>query len=200
MRRSGRIATTLVAGLGVLALFCLIVGGCVVHGYNRAIALSEAVGERWSQVDVVLQRRYDLIPNLVETVKGYAQHERDTLEAVIQARTRAVNAQGVEARAQAEAGLTRALGRLMLVVERYPELKANTNFLDLQKQLEGTENRIAVERRRYNQAVKELNTFCRSFFGRFYARVAGVEPAEYFEAAEAAAEAPRVDFGTGKTP
>ena len=150
------------------ALFLL--GGC---GYNSLQVQEEAVSKAWADVESTLQRRADLIPNLVETVKGYAKHEADTLEAVVNARSKATSIQlspddlsnpaAMDKFQEAQGSLTSALSRLMLVVERYPELKANQNFLDLQNQLEGTENRINVARQRYNQAVETFNSSIRKF-------------------------------------
>ena len=144
-------------------------GGCVYSGYNQAVTLDEAVKGRWAQVEIQLQRRFELIPNLVHTVKGVA--------------------------GQAAAGtFESALSRLLVLREAYPQLKSNQSFLKLQDQLEGTENRLAVERKRYNDAVREVNTFRRRLLGRFYAGLAGVEQAQYFEVTEAARTAPKVKF------
>ena len=145
-----------------------------------------------------MRRRYDLIPNLVETVKGYAAHEEEIFKAVAESRTKYFSAGSREEKLDAAAGVERALSRLLLLRETYPELKAQANFLALQDELAGTENRIAVERKRYNDAVRELNTFCRSLLGRIYAGWAGIEPAKYFEAPEEAQAAPRVDFKKGR--
>ncbi len=201
MRKRAGVGTVLIALVAVVGLFALVVGGCAVQGYNRAVNLRERVNEQWSQIDVVLQRRYELIPNLVETVKGYAAHEKDIFTEIAHSRERYFSAGSRDEKVEAANGLERALSRLLVLQERYPELKAQANFLDLQAQLEGTENRIAVERRRYNEAVGELNRYARQFLGRIYTRWAGVEPGEYFETStEAAREAPRVDFGGGKAP
>ena len=172
--------------------------------YNGLILLDEGVNEKWAQVQNVYQRRFDLIPNLVETVKGYASHERETLQAVTEARAKVggiTNIQGdqltpenVAQFQQAQAGLSAALQRLMVVVERYPDLKANQNFIRLQDELAGTENRIAVERKRYNDAVRLVNTYRRTVFGRFFASMAGVEQSEYFEAPEGEKAVPKVSF------
>jgi LemA protein len=165
--------------------------------------MDESVNEKWSQVENVYQRRADLIPNLVNTVKGYASHERETLESVIEARSKAtsvnidpdkLNAQSIQQFQQAQEGLSSALSRLMVVVERYPNLKANENFRDLQAQLEGTENRIAVERRKFNMAARDYNTAIRRFPKNLLAGMFGFEKKAYFEAQEAAEKAPEVNF------
>lgn len=163
-------------------------------GYDKAVALDEQVKSAWAQVESQLKRRFDLIPNLVETVKGYAAHERKIFEDIALSRTRYFHAGGVKERMEASRDVEAALSRLLVLVERYPELKANESFLRLQDALEGTENRISVERKRYNEAVRELNTFTRTFFGRFFAKLAGVQPAPYFEAPEAERAKPEVRF------
>ena len=182
----------------VLALCVLLLSGC---GYNQIQSKDEAVKAGWSEVLNQYKRRADLIPNLVNTVKGYAAHEQQVLTAVTEARAKVsqinVNADDAASLAQYQAAqgeLSQALGRLMMVTENYPNLKADASFLNLQTQLEGTENRIAVERMRYNESVKQLNTYTRRFFGRMFAAWAGVEKAEYFEVPEAAKEAPQVKF------
>jgi LemA protein len=180
--------------IGVLALLAIIIVSVLSRGYNIAIVLDENVKSKWGQVENQLQRRYDLIPNLVATVKGYAAHEKEIFTAVADARTKYFNAKDVAGKAQAAGQLEGALSRLLFLKEQYPELKANENFLKLQDQLEGTENRIAVERNRYNEAVKGLNTYTRSFFGRFFANYAGVKEGVYFEAPKQAATAPSVNF------
>ncbi len=186
----------LVILLGVLGGGALL-GGCVYSGYNRAVELDEKVKSSWAQVDTKLQRRFDLIPNLVETVKGIAAQEKDVFlgiaksrESYFQAKKGGTTAQQV----QAASSLGGALGRLLFLREKYPELRSNQSFLKLQDSLEGTENRISVERQRYNKAVEGLNTFCRKLSGRFYASLAGVDKAEYFEVAEEAQAPPKVDF------
>ena len=187
---------TLVIILAVLAV--LVLWGVSV--YNGLVQKQEAVSSAWSQVENVYQRRADLIPNLVATVKGYAAHESSTLEAVIQARANATSVNGgnlsgeeVAAYQQAQGEVSSALQRLLVVVENYPELKANENFLDLQAQLEGTENRIA-EARLFNEQAKGYNTKVRSFPSNVIASMFGFEPKGYFEAEEAAKTAPKVEF------
>lgn len=198
-RRAG-VGIVLLAFVIALVVFCLVVGGCALAGYNKAVSLAETVDQRWAQVEVVLQRRYDLIPNLVETVKGCAAHETEIFTEIAESRERYFQASGREDKVAAANGLERALSRLLVLQERYPELKALASFLDLQIQLEGAENRIAVERQRYNEAVNDLNTFCRRFPGRWYARWAGVRLAEYLRPQPAATETPRVDFTEDKSP
>jgi LemA protein len=180
--------------IGVLVLLAIIIGSAIVSGYNKAITLDEGVKNSWGQVENQLQRRYDLIPNLVQTVKGYATHEKEVFSNIAEARTQYFQAKDVPDKARAASQLEGALSRLLFLQERYPELKANEGFLKLQDQLEGTENRIAVERKRYNDAVRELNTYTRSFFGRFYAGIAGVKEGVYFEAPKEATTVPTVNF------
>lgn len=197
-RRGGSFAGKVLVVLGIILLPMFIVGGCAISGYNKAIALSEEVDNKWAQVESQLQRRFDLIPNLVETVKGYASHEKEVFTNIAEARAAYTGAGTRAQKVKAANAFESALSRLLVIREAYPELKANQNFMNLQTQLEGTENRIAVERKRYNDAVKQLNTYCRKFFGRMIAGWAGVEPADYFEVAEEAKAAPKVDFATGK--
>jgi LemA protein len=164
-------------------------------GYNRLVSLRNNVRNAWSQIDVQLKRRHDLIPNLVETVKGYAGHERETLENVIRARSQAVSAQGVAQQAQAEQGLSSALGRLMVVVEQYPDLKANANFLSLQEELTSTENKISFSRQNYNDQVMTYNTATESVPSNIIAGMFQFKPAEFFEIEDTAQrEAPKVSF------
>ena len=167
------------------------------------IEKQEAVTAQWSQVENVYQRRADLIPNLVSTVKGYADFEKETLTDVIEARAKAtsinidpsnLNASNIKQFQAAQDGLSSALSKLMVVVERYPDLKANQNFLELQAQLEGTENRIAVERRKFNESAQAYNTYIRKFPNNMVAGMFDFEKAEYFEADEGAEEAPKVEF------
>ena len=182
------------AVLFVLGLIVLVPGCTVVGSYNNLVALSEQTDSSWAQVETVLQRRYDLIPNLVNTVKGFATQEREVLTEVTRLRSQWGEARTPDQRAQAAGLLEGALDRLMVVVERYPDLKSNQNFLALQDELAGTENRIAVERRRYNEAVQGYNTTVRRFPTNLVASMTGFERREFFEATEAAAQAPVVDF------
>ena len=178
----------------IILLFGFLLFGKIISGYNSVIAMDENVKGRWAQVENQLKRRYDLIPNLVESVKGYAKHEKELFENIADARTQYFQAKGVNEKIQASNRLEGPLSRLLLLQERYPDLKANQSFLKLQDSLEGTENRIAVERKRYNDAVQMVNTFIRTFFGRFYATLAGVSSAEYYEIPEAEKAVPQVKF------
>lgn len=185
-----------------LLLLVLLLSNC---GYNSLQMKEEAVFKAWSDIEATLQRRGDLIPNLVETVKGYAKHEKETLEAVVNARAKATsvqldvkdlgNAQAMEQFQAAQGGLRSALGKLMLIVEKYPDLKANQNFLDLQTQLEGTENRINVARQRYNQEVEKFNSSMRKFPESLTNNfILHLERKEYFKAEEGAKSLPKVTF------
>lgn len=177
----------------------LITVGCtVISGYNKAISLDEEVKAAWAQVENQLQRRYELIPNLVETVKGVASQEKDIFLGIADSRKAYFQAKSIPQKAKAAGTLESALSRLLVLNEKYPELKSNESFLKLQDTLEGTENRLAVERKRYNDAVKRLNAFTRRFPGSFYASLAGVTAAEYFNVEEAAKSAPKIDFGNNK--
>jgi LemA protein len=188
--------------LMMAVLFALVASGC---GYNSLQRMEEQVFRSWSDVESNLQRRADLIPNLVATVKGFAAHEKETLQAVVEARAKATsvqlspadlgNAQAMQQMLDAQGGLSSALSRLMVVVERYPELKANQNFLDLQNQLEGTENRINVARQRYNQAVEAFNGKIRSLpYSLTNSLMLHLERKEYFKAEAGAAQAPKINF------
>ena len=168
--------------------------------YNSLVTMDETVKASWAQVENQLQRRYDLIPNLVETVKGYAAHEKDVFIKVTEARSKVGGASTVENKIQANNELSSALSRLMVVVEQYPELKANENFIRLQDELAGTENRIAVERGRYNEKVKEFNIKIRSFPTNLIAGAFNFEKAAFFDVPAEKQEAPKVNFtGTGNT-
>lgn len=180
--------------LGVILLVGFIGFRWVISGYNRVIVMDENVKGKWAQVENQLKRRYDLIPNLIETVKGYAKHEKELFENIAEARTKYFQAKDVKGKIEGANRLEGVLSRLLLLRETYPELKANQSFLKLQDSLEGTENRIAVERKRYNEAVQFLNTFIRTFFGRFFAVMAGISNAEYYEIPEAEKETPKVKF------
>ena len=165
-----------------------------VTTYNSFVSLNVKCEEAYSTMDIYLKKRYDLIPNLVETVKGYAKHESETLESVVAARGAAVSAKTPEAKAAAEGTLNNALSRLMVVMERYPDLKANQNFSELQAQLEGTENRITVERKRFNEVAQSYNTYIRSFPNNILAGMFGFFPKAYFTAEAGAEKAPKVEF------
>lgn len=180
--------------VAIVLVIAFSIFGWVIKGYNSVIAMDENIKGKWAQVENQLKRRYDLIPNLVETVKGYARHEKELFENIAEARTKYFQAGGVKGKIAAANRLDGMLSRLLLLQERYPELKANESFLKLQDSLEGTENRIAVERKRYNEAVQLLNTYIRTFYGRFFAALAGVGSAEYYEVPEAEKETPKVKF------
>jgi LemA protein len=179
-------------------LFIVLCVGC--SGYSRVVTLDQAAQAQWANVDVQLQRRYDLIPNLVETVKGYASHEKEVFEDVDNSRQAYIGAKTTDDKAREATHVESALARLLAIREAYPQLKANENFLKLQDQLEGTENRVSVERSRYNDAVRALNTYIRLPTGMFGNLFAGVKPREYFNTPEAARAAPKVDFGSAPQP
>lgn len=180
--------------LGVLLLIVLMMGGSLVGRYNGFVATNEQIDASWAQVENVLQRRADLIPNLVSTVQGFAAQEKEIFTEVANARSRLAGAASPAAAAAANAGLTAGLGRLLAIAENYPQLKSNENFIRLQDELAGSENRIAVERRRYNDAVRVYNTDVRRFPNNVLAGMFGFDDREYFEAAEGAAEVPVVEF------
>ena len=189
--------------IGIIVVVLIIAYSSMKGTYNNMVTLDEGVTGQWAQVENVYQRRADLIPNLVATVKGYATHEQETLEGVIEARSKAtsvtidpsnMNAASIQQFQAAQDGLSSALSKLMVVVERYPDLKANQNFLELQTQLERTENRIAVERRNFNTGAQNYNTYIRTFPKNFYASVFGFEKKAYFKSQEGADVAPKVEF------
>jgi LemA protein len=199
-RRSGQ-AATLAIIIGAIVFVLIVLGllffAIYVGGYNRAIRLDQAANEAWGNVEAQLQRRFDLVGNLVETVKGYATQEKEIFETVAQARTKyfqAEKADSIQGQIDASNQLGAVLSRLLVLRETYPELRSNQNFLTLQDQLEGTENRIAVARTRYNETVRELNAYVRSFWGSFFAARAGVKPKPFLESAPGAQTAPKVDF------
>lgn len=188
-------------GIIIAVLVLVLIWG--ISAYNQLVGSEESVSKAWSQVENVYQRRLDLIPNLIKTVQGAADYEKSTLQAVIEARSKAssiqLNAENMsqeqlQAFTQAQDELGSAINRLMLTIERYPELKANQNFLELQSQLEGTENRITVERQKYNQVVGNFNTQVRRFPKNIIASMFGFEKKAYFEASAGAEQAPAVDF------
>src|SRR5881296_3639999 len=182
--------------MAAMALATL-VSGC---DYNRIVALREQIDAAWAQVENQLQRRNDLIPNLVEVTRGYATHEREIFERVADARARLLSAGSRDEKIDAANELGGALGRLLAIAERYPDLKANQQFARLSDELAGTENRIAVERMRYNDAVREYNAYIKSVPAVVYARAFGFQPQKYFEAPAEAQKVPKVDFGTGTRP
>ena len=185
--------------VGALVLLAVILGGMYASARNEMVRKSETINAAWSQVDVVLQRRADLIPNLVETVKGFAAHEETVFGDIAKARAALLNARTPGDRIAANGQLDAALGRLLAVVENYPQLKSNENFLRLQDELAGTENRIAVERRRYNEAVQDYNTYVGLFPNNIFATWSGFQRNNnYFKAPEAARQAPHVEFPAAK--
>jgi LemA protein len=198
--------------VGALILAVIVLGGWFIGVRNNLVTLDEGVNQQWAQVESQYQRRYDLIPNLVRTVQGAANFEKSTLVEVVNARSRVGqvtapsgppgaqsalpnNQAQMEQFANAQAGLSSALSRLLVVVERYPELKANQNFLELQSQLEGTENRIAVERQRYNEAAQQYNVAIRKFPASIVAGMGGFHAKAYFKGVAGSSQAPSVDFG-----
>lgn len=217
MKKAVRSSSAGFAKAGLLGCLGLVLVGVVLFAlygvgvYNRLVGLDEAVKRQWSQVENQYQRRFDLIPNLIRTVQGAADFERGTLQAVVEARARVgqvsmpsgapgsagsptENPQAFQQFEAAQQGLTSALSRLLVVVERYPELKANQNFLELQSQLEGTENRIAVERGRYNETAQSFNETVRRFPASLIAGMMGFKQKVYFQATPGAQQPPQVDF------
>lgn len=198
MKPKALFAVIIIGLIVVIGLVILISG---ISAYNKMVRLDEGVTEKWSQVENDYQRRADLIPNLVKTVRSYAEYEQETLTEVVEARAKAtsvtidpanLNAASIQQFQQAQEGLSSALSKLLVVVEKYPELKANQNYLDLQRQLEGTENRISNARRKFNEDTREYNTYIRKFFPRMLASWFGFEAKAYFEAKEGAEEVPDV--------
>lgn len=192
---TGIIAIGLVLIIGLVLLFS------GISTFNKMVRLEESVTEKWAQVENDYQRRADLIPNLVKTVRSYAEYEQETLTEVVEARAKAtsvtvdptnLNAQSIQQFQQAQEGLTSALSKLLVVVEKYPDLKANQNYMDLQRQLEGTENRISNARRKFNEATMAYNSYIKRFWPRIMASWFGFEEKTYFEAKEGAEEAPDV--------
>ncbi|MFD1002297.1 LemA family protein [Ohtaekwangia kribbensis] len=190
--------------IGVILLLVLILYGFFAGRYNTMVELQENIPKEWAQVETQYQRRADLIPNLVNTVKGYANFEQETLTKVVEARASAtqvkidpsnITPEQLQQFQQAQNGLSSALSRLLVVAENYPELKANQNFLDLQAQLEGTENRITVARTRFNEVVQPYNVYIKRFPNNMLAGMYGFTPKGYFEAAAGSEKAPTVDFG-----
>ena len=197
MKKNGMITLAVIVAV-VLALFFW-----CKNSYNRMVTAEEGVGAAWAQVENVYQRRADLIPNLVATVKGYAKHESETLEGVIEARSKAtqvtvnpenLSPESLEKFNKAQGELSNALGRLLMIAENYPDLNANENFRDLQAQLEGTENRITTERMKFNESARGYNTMIRKFPNNILASIFNFETKGYFQAQEGAATAPKVEF------
>jgi len=184
----------------VVALIVLVAFGQYVSVRNTLVTKNEAVKAAWSQVDIVLQRRADLIPNLVETVKGYAQQEQTVFGDIAKARSALLSAGSPQEKIAANGQLDGAIGRLLAIVENYPQLKSNENFLRLQDELAGTENRIAVERKRYNDTLQDYNTYIQQFPNNIFARWAGFKPNEaYFAASEGSRQVPKVNFSNPST-
>ncbi len=180
--------------VGILIVIIVVPFSYLKGTYNTLVTMDEGVKAAWAQVENQLQRRYDLIPNYVETVKGYAAHEKEVFVKVTEARSRVAGAKSIGDKIQANNQLSSALSRLLVVVERYPDLKANTNFIRLQDELAGTENRIAVERRRFNESVRIFNTKIRRFPTNMIAGMFGFEKAAFFEVPKERQEAPKVKF------
>lgn len=185
---------TLTIVLIVIAVVIVLLLIFIAQTYNALVKLRNMVKDQWSQIDVLLKRRVDLIPNLVETVKGYATHEKETLDAVISARNKAVSANTPEAEMKANGELTNALSRLMMVAEAYPDLKANTNFMNLQNSLKETEDKIAYARQFYNDAVLKYKNKIEMFPTNIVASMFHFKPEAFFEATEAEKEVPKVQF------
>ncbi|MBK5100573.1 MAG: LemA family protein [Desulfobacteraceae bacterium] len=185
---------TVLIVVGILIVIILIPLSYLKGTYNTLVTMDEGVKAAWAQVENQLQRRYDLIPNLVETVKGYAAHEKEVFIKVTEARSKVAGAASISDKISANNQLSSALARLLVVVERYPDLKANTNFIRLQDELAGTENRISVERRRFNETVRIYNTKIRSFPTNIIAGMFGFEKATFFEVPKERQEAPKVKF------
>ena len=184
-----------IAAVGVIFIFLLLIAGSYISAKNQMVAKDEAVKSAWSQVDIVLQRRADLIPNLVETVKGYAKQEQTVFGDIANARAGLLNARDPQSKIEANGRLDSAFGRLLALSENYPELKSNQNFMRLQDELAGTENRISVERGRYNAKVQDFNTFIRQFPNSIWAGIAGFHPnSAYFSASEGSRAVPNVKF------
>ncbi len=195
MRNFGKVWIVLVLVLGVLLLFGIGIFRWYIGGYNKAVNLEQGAEKAWADIDAALQRRLDLVPNLVETVKGYAKQEKELFENIAKSREKYFQAGSRAGKIEASNELSGFLSRLLMLQENYPQLKANENFRDLQVALEGTENRINVARTRYNEAARQLNTYRRQLFGSFFCNRAGVEKVDYFEASEQAkTEVPKVEF------
>ena len=180
--------------IAIVVVLGVIIGGWYIGTRNTLVTLEETIDGSWAEIDNQLQRRTDLIPNLVNTVKGYATQEREVFTQIAEARSKLAGAGTVGEKAQGYNQLETALGRLLVIVERYPELKSNVNFIRLQDELAGTENRIAVARKRYNDSVRTFNTKIRRFPSSVVARQMGFEKKEYFQIEERAREVPQVDF------
>lgn len=181
--------------IAIIVVILVVLGVMLVPNYNKFVNLEENVDQTYAQVETQLQRRIDLIPNLVNTVKGYASHEKEVIKEISDARAKLSGASGPEEQAAADSELSNALGRLLVVVENYPDLKANQNFAQLMDELAGTENRISVARKDYNDVVADYNRQIKRFPGKIVASMFGFDKKEYFKADAAANQAPEVDFG-----
>lgn len=196
----GKALIAVIVVIVIIGLIAVSVFGSYVSTRNTLVQKNEAVKSAWSQVDIVLQRRADLIPNLVETVKGYAQQEQTVFGDIAKARSALLSAGTPQQKIAANGQLDGALGRLLLIVENYPQLKSNENFLRLQDELAGTENRIAVERKRYNDTLQDYNTYVQQFPNNIFAGWAGFKPNDaYFQASEGSRVAPKVNFSSPTT-
>jgi LemA protein len=188
-----------IALIAIIVLIVAVIGGAYVSSRNHMVTLDEQVKSNWAQVDVVLQRRADLIPNLVNTVKGFAAHEETVYADIANARAALLSAKTPSDKIAANGQLDGALGRLLAISENYPQLKSNENFLRLQDELAGTENRIAVERKRYNDSIQAYNTYIRQFPNSIFAGWAGFQPNNaYFQASATSREVPKVEFPAAK--
>ena len=188
-----------IAIIAIIVLIVAVIGGAYVSSRNQMVTLDEQVKSNWAQVDVVLQRRADLIPNLVNTVKGFAAHEETVYADIANARAALLSAKTPSDKIAANGQLDGALGRLLAISENYPQLKSNENFLRLQDELAGTENRIAVERKRYNDSIQAYNTYIRQFPNSMFAGWAGFQPNNaYFQASATSREVPKVEFPAAK--
>lgn len=190
--KKGCIITLVV--VGIIVLMVMMTAGWVFSYYNRMVTAKESITSAWAQVENQLQRRNDLIPNLVSATKGYMTHEKEVFTHIADARAKLAGATTIPEKIKAQTELGGALGRLLVIVERYPDLQANQTFIRLMDELSGTENRIAVERRRYNENVRMYNMFIKRIPGRFFASIFGFEEATYFEVPESAKEVPKVKF------
>ena len=191
MSKGLKIALGVVGGLLLIAFILVMT---VIGGYNKLVTKEENTKSSWAQVENLLKRRSDLIPNLVNTVKGYAKHEKEIFIQIAESRSKLAGSTNIKDKIKASKEMGTALSRLLVVMERYPDLKANSNFNRLMDELSGTENRISVERRRYNEAVKLFKVYSKRFPGRFYAAVFGFEPAVYFEVDKKDKDLPQVKF------
>ena len=193
---SGKSRAGFIISLAIVVIIVISLFSWFVSTRNQMVALEERIDASWAEVDNQLQRRSDLIPNLVETVKGFASQESEVFTNIADARAKLAGAEGVQETAEGYNEMQGALSRLLVVVENYPELKSNENFIRLQDELAGTENRIAVARKRYNESVEQFNRRIRMFPGSIIANMMGMEKQPYFEIEESAREVPDVDFGS----